>query len=400
MTKTRLLIIGLFIVAVVALVIAVLSSGTKQGQLPPTSPTPTPVSPFSPSFQASPTAALVPSGNTITVGPVTTNNFYKTTTPFNPQGDRNLANSGAYSITYLPDLQQFLIVITGSGFAQNRAAAEQSLLDILNVSQLDACQLNVVIRTINAANPDQAGQDYPLSFCSPTPTPTPTPEPSQNTQPVTYQTTDSLDIIVGNPPSTHPTPPNYPSNLPDAIYQQFGIKVSGMYDYENKWLWEKLWDVSNTRFDSLVKSGHPSIVAINGTAVTYYGATATITMHHFSQNAQTGFDVVVFHELGHVIDHYNPDNLSHRSELPNDVLGDRATAPSLGGWITQYAQTLCISGGKGLEVQFGEDYAEMITYYINPTAQEETACRFGPPPYANDAHPNHYKTAQEILGVY
>src|SRR5579872_3392616 len=232
MTKTRLLIIALFLIAVIALLIALFGSQIKQNQQLPTLPTPTPIAPFSPSFQASPTVALVPTGSTTTVGPVTTTNFYKTTTPFDPQGDRTLANSGAYSITYLPDLQQFLIVITGPGFAQNKIAAEQNLLNTLGISPTEACQLNVVVRTTLSANPDQAGQDYSLSFCSPTPTPTSTPSqtaPAQTSQPVNYQTTQSLDIIVGNAQGSHPKPPNYPADLPAAIYQQFGIKVSGLY---------------------------------------------------------------------------------------------------------------------------------------------------------------------------
>lgn len=186
MTKTRILIIGLIILGILLVILTFLRS--PQEKAPAVLPTPTPVAPAFPN--------RFPTGDTVTIDGVTVDNFYQTTAPLDAAGDMELANDSQYHITYLADTHQFLITITGKGFAQNRYAAEQKLLSQLGLSQEDACKLNIVITTTSSANPDQAGQSLPLSFC---------PQPTQVSQPVSvpiYRTTKNLAINVGNPPGS------------------------------------------------------------------------------------------------------------------------------------------------------------------------------------------------------
>lgn len=70
-----------------------------------------------------------------------------------------------YQIFYFEDLEQFLISITASPFEQYRLRAEIDFLESLNISQREACSLDVVITTPARDNPEYAGKEYELSFC-------------------------------------------------------------------------------------------------------------------------------------------------------------------------------------------------------------------------------------------
>lgn len=73
-------------------------------------------------------------------------------------------------VYYLPDSGQYTIVILASPFDQIRPLAEQAFLTQLKLTSTQACQKKVSVSTPRYANPDLAGQIFPLSFCSPTPT--------------------------------------------------------------------------------------------------------------------------------------------------------------------------------------------------------------------------------------
>lgn len=167
MRKTWMLIGVLAVLAIILVVFAEIGGVQKNAPLPTAVPTPTSVEvQISLSPEVSPTAAVTPSGDTVTISSVPVNNFYQTTTPFDAQGDRTIADvDNAYRIVYLAQYQQFLITINGSPFTTFRQQAENAFLQKMNLSQTDACKLDVVIRTPSFANPNEAGQDYRLSFC-------------------------------------------------------------------------------------------------------------------------------------------------------------------------------------------------------------------------------------------
>lgn len=192
--RVRLLIVALFIITIILLIIALFSSKKSIQQIAPL-PTPTPVLPGSSQHNATSSALFGSDGKTISINGVIMDNFYKTSTPFNPQGDRILdSTNDNYRIFFISSSNEFLLTITGSGFAQNRAAAEQAFLQALNLSPENACKLHVVVQTISSVNSQEAGQDYPLSFCASQPALSAAKSPT----PIFYQTKNSLDIAVGN----------------------------------------------------------------------------------------------------------------------------------------------------------------------------------------------------------
>lgn len=77
-----------------------------------------------------------------------------------------IAKTADYHIFFMPADELFFISITSYPFDEHRGVAEQKLLEVLAISEDDACKLNVDITTPAYANPDKAGKVYDLSFCS------------------------------------------------------------------------------------------------------------------------------------------------------------------------------------------------------------------------------------------
>ena len=93
-------------------------------------------------------------------------NFYKNNETINPEGDTYVIEKPEYSVSYLPKVGKFMISILTSPFEQIRLQAEQDLLVNLQISEIQACKLDISISTPLFANPDFSGQQYRLSFCN------------------------------------------------------------------------------------------------------------------------------------------------------------------------------------------------------------------------------------------
>lgn len=136
-----------------------------------TAPTPSLITPTT--YNISPTLSLIiPSAKInstpsyITINGVQTNDFIKTGTQINKEGDISITKiSGSFNITYLAQFKEFLISITGSPFESQRQIAEKAFIQSLGISQIDACKLTINITTSIHINPNEAGKNYPLSFC-------------------------------------------------------------------------------------------------------------------------------------------------------------------------------------------------------------------------------------------
>ncbi len=61
--------------------------------------------------------------------------------------------------------RSFLIDIKGADITSARIKAEAAFLQLLNITQNQACSLNVSLRVSSFANDNLAGQEFGLSFC-------------------------------------------------------------------------------------------------------------------------------------------------------------------------------------------------------------------------------------------
>ncbi len=223
-----------------------------------------------------------------------------------------------------------------------------------------------------------------------------------NTQTNGSQTgTSSFCTKVGNPdgPSpctnnssgTHPQAPAAPADLKQAIQDKFGINIDSTFDRTHQeWIWEKLWDVSNTNFDDLVTGTH--VVDIGSSGGSAQTNCKTIQIGQYSPKEI--FQVVFTHEMGHIIRNCISAPKSHWDEHLAALASEKG--------VTEYARVLCTYSNPGDWQSKSEDYAEMIAYYLNPDAHQQTAknCSGGPNPYLNGGYPLHFNVAKEVLGAY
>ncbi|MEK7608122.1 MAG: hypothetical protein AAB495_00900 [Patescibacteria group bacterium] len=111
-----------------------------------------------------------PEGETIEIGTadgsVRTKNFYPEKVELDESGGFVFYRDEKYFIAYDTLLSGFWIAIIGGSFDETRKEAEVRLLELLEISQKDACRLDVVLGIqYDSANP-LSGRGFPLSFCA------------------------------------------------------------------------------------------------------------------------------------------------------------------------------------------------------------------------------------------
>lgn len=216
------------------------------------------------------------------------------------------------------------------------------------------------------------------------------PYPSCSTGPFNYgdDMWKSVSSCVVSTVSTCTPPPA--GDLKQAIIDNFAITMNGFSQTQLEWTWEKLSCVSGTKFKNL----------INGTVLTRIDSrtseqTGCRTINLGNYDVKTTFQVAFTHELGHIVDNCNTNELSRHTDLYNAVYPTE-------GALTTYSRLAPYPGCAG-PGQASEDYAEMIAYYLNPSISEIGPClgsTVPPNPYAGGAYPQHFQLASTILGPF
>lgn len=187
----------------------------------------------------------------------------------------------------------------------------------------------------------------------------------------------------GTSVNTVTPPPSNPSTLKEDIQKKFNISMNGFDNQHLQWGWEQLWRLSNTNFIALTKG-----TAINSSPSSSQESCRVVKLTPFSEEEL--FKITFTHELGHIIKWCNPNSQSRIGDLP-DIIEKES-------YVTYYSANASTCTGSD---NFNEDYAEMITYYLNPSANSKTAKCEGnqmPNPYLGNKHPLHYNAAKDILG--
>jgi len=113
-------------------------------------------------------AAGFPKGETLTIGTpsgsVTVKNFY----PRIVGGEENtvvILEKPTHFISYDTMDSSFWVAVAAKPFLENRAMAERDFLEVLGISQGNACRLNVVVGIPYGIDPSLNGRQFNLSFC-------------------------------------------------------------------------------------------------------------------------------------------------------------------------------------------------------------------------------------------
>jgi hypothetical protein len=153
-------------------------------------------------------------------------------------------------------------------------------------------------------------------------------------------------------------PPNYPADLQQAILDTFGVNVRGYGPEHLKWIWEKLWDVSGTKFNGYIRGvylqGRPA--SKQGSRQVGCGGPTSIILEEY--NPEDLFKFLFTHELGHYIRNCSKGEIVRLAEHL-DIFNTE-------GPISYYAGHTATC--TGLNNGPSEDYADMVAYYLNPNA--------------------------------
>jgi hypothetical protein len=202
---------------------------------------------------------------------------------------------------------------------------------------------------------------------------------------------NTVTTVVGNPktpvtggPRT-PAPP-CPSDCRQAIIDTFGVTFSTAFPATYyQYGWEKLWDVSHTNFDELVRG---TTVQRDDNGSRRAGNTIWIRGTY----PQSFFDIIFVHEMGHVINDLG-DPISSRTKH-NNLWSQK-------GGLTGYGKTACGYSIPDSNAKMEENYADLIAYYLNPEAADQTVdCSSGEVVFANGANREYFELGKQILGAY
>lgn len=187
--------------------------------------------------------------------------------------------------------------------------------------------------------------------------------------------------------------PNTAGGLRAAIINELGITMNGFDVPHLEWAYKKLTDVSETtNFKNYITG--TTITAIPDGSGSERWAPKQLRLAQYPSNAL--FNVILVHELGHVI---REDNL--RDTI---LWNDHLEAYRNDGPITNYARTACTypASQQTEGARQAEDFAEMVTYYLNSAELPRTATcansgESGNPPYQNGGFPAHYNVMGRLL---
>jgi len=191
------------------------------------------------------------------------------------------------------------------------------------------------------------------------------------------------------------------SNIPKAtgdirqgLIDSFGITLNGFDNEHLQWFWNLFWSTSNTNFPKLTSgitiqaNGYSGISEMIGCSPGF----VNVNLGQYSPEAF--FKFIATHEIGHYIQACKPANETKIVEQRN--------AHDSEGALSEYASNTarCFPGWNN---NYNEDYADMIAYYLHPSAglsSGPSSCGLtnNPQnPFSTGKFPLHLSIAEEIL---
>lgn len=202
---------------------------------------------------------------------------------------------------------------------------------------------------------------------------------------------NTVKTRVGNPttPGSGEVPPP-PEDIRQGIINNFGVTMNGFDIDHLRWTWERLWEVSNTKFIEMVRG---AIVQASSGGLSYqagcFGGETSLYLGQYQP--REFFKFIVLHEFGHIVTACNTRARTLQVEQQNAFYQE--------GGVSYYANnaTAC-AGSNGLN----EDYADMLAYYLDRAAGLSSGpkgCGVANPPnpYGSGGFPIHAGVAERVL---
>lgn len=193
-----------------------------------------------------------------------------------------------------------------------------------------------------------------------------------------------------NPDIDCQQPPDYPTDLRQAIQDKYKLSMTGFDNDHLRWTWEMMWCFSGTKFGSLVEGTAIQVVANVGDSRMSCNGACQIWIGQMP-GRQSSFAFLLSHELGHVVSYRNTREEAKWTEVEN--------AWAKEGGISPYGRK---DGGCTGTPSVFENYADLIAYFLHSKAGETTpACdpvKDPPNPlYEVQKYPLHLEAGKKIL---
>lgn len=209
---------------------------------------------------------------------------------------------------------------------------------------------------------------------------------------------NTLTTRVGNPTGSIQPPP-VTGNLKQAIIDEFGITMNGFDQEHLLWTWERMWEVSNSNFTSLLRGSRVESTGYEGISsqIGCFGGEVSLRLGQYYP--KEFFKFIILHEFGHIAQACNP--------LEKTRMIDQRNVYDQEGPISWYAGNTGVCFEPGYNNNYNEDYADMLAYYLDRTSPSWTSGprKCVPPAEYNPVNPYirnfrlHYNVAQSILGI-
>lgn len=206
--------------------------------------------------------------------------------------------------------------------------------------------------------------------------------------------TDSNTVITSvGTPTTGVAPVIEDANLRQALIDKYGITMNGFDTTHLRWTWEKLHEINNPNFTSLLNG---SLIQATSGISSQDGCFNGLTSLRMGQyQPELFFKFILIHELSHIIQSCTPREKSKVVEHANAYASE--------GAISYYAANTQTC--TGLTNNANEDYADTLAYYFNSAAgfsSGPNSCipaNLKAPPnpiYTGNAFPLHRAVAESI----
>ena len=187
---------------------------------------------------------------------------------------------------------------------------------------------------------------------------------------------------------------SYPSDPQGELQSKYKITTQGFGGEGIKMIYEMVTCVSTSKFPAVTQGVSTTIHNAISPSIGSIGMDCDSTCNIWIPEGTSAFKFILTHEFGHVINIMNTREVSHSTELTNAHEKEGGLSPYSGPYY---------GGQGGCPVKgAGEDYAEMVAYYLNPSLGGKTgACDSRENPKNSlfeDTHfPLHLAVAKQVL---
>ena len=173
------------------------------------------------------------------------------------------------------------------------------------------------------------------------------------------QSSSTWRTKVGNPPTNSAEPgeiPPFPSDIRSGLISQFGITISGFDQQHQQWLWELVWENSNTKFPQLLSG---LVVQASSGGISYQAGCRSPGVYLGQYNGAAFFKFIATHEFAHFIQSCKPKSETGINEAINAMATEGAVS-----WYGGNGNPTCFSDTSN----YKENHADIIAYFLHPSA--------------------------------